>query len=166
MGVKMLVMFLLVSASAADDVLGVLRLAGETPLLQFRLEDGSSVVLLEGGSEEYLVVRTGTLDNLLFQYPENPDASSWGLFTYSFYFRGGGPWNEGLDLNSLTFTDEGVTYALFEDYYIVDGSMQVGLRIEYPDGSSTELTAVEGSPEGSLLPFRTSYPVRRDYRVP
>ncbi len=154
--------FVLVSVSTADDVLGVLRLAGETPLFQFRLEDGSYVVLLEGGSEDYLVLRTGTLDSLLFQYPEVPDGSSWDMFLYSFYFRGGGPWNEGLDLNSLTFTAEGVEYAVYEDYYAGDGSLQVGLRIEYPDGTS-DLRAVEGSVQGSLIPFRTAYPVGRDY---
>ncbi|MBN2608163.1 MAG: hypothetical protein JXA64_03525 [Candidatus Fermentibacteraceae bacterium] len=158
----MLLLFPLANVCAADDVLGVLRLAGEAPLFQFRLEDGSYVVLLEGGSEDHLVLRTGTPDSLLFQYPENPDGTSWDLFLYTFYFRGGGPWNEGLDLNSLTFTAEGVEYTLYEDYYAGDGSLQFGLRIVYPDGA-TDLRAVESSLQGSLIPFRTAYPVRREY---
>lgn len=157
-----LILFLIVTTVSADDVLGALSLEGETSLLRFRLSDGSTVALLEGGSEDYLVLRTGTPDSILFQFPGELDDGSWDLFLYSFYFRGGGPWNEGLDLNSLAFTDGEIEYTLFEDYYLVDGSMQAGLRIEYPDGSTTELKAVEGSLDGSLLPFRTSYPVRRD----
>lgn len=163
LAVACLVLFLVAASVSADSVLGALSHEGETILLRFRVSDGSTVALLEGGSEDYLVLRTGTPDSTLFQFPLDPDDESWDLFRYSFYFRGGGPWNEGLDLNSLTFADGEITYTVFEDYHLADGSMQAGLRIEYPDGTTTELQAVEGSLEGSLLPFRTSYPVRRDY---
>ncbi|MCD4702236.1 MAG: hypothetical protein K8S24_10315 [Candidatus Aegiribacteria sp.] len=56
-----------------------------------------------GEEDEYLIYRFGTADSIEFQYPLIPDSSSWKLFEYELYFRGGGPGKLGTGLSQLPF---------------------------------------------------------------
>jgi hypothetical protein len=55
---------------------------------------------------DYIVYRFGTKDKIKLEFPENK-ADSWSKFTYSYYLRGGGAENEGMDLNYLSFENGG-----------------------------------------------------------
>ncbi|NOS86384.1 MAG: hypothetical protein HOP31_14700, partial [Ignavibacteria bacterium] len=82
---------------------------GETEIFRFKTNAGKTAVICKGGDESYLVYRFGTNSKIELQYPAELNESSWELFTYSNYFRGGGMENEGMDLNYLTFINNGYT---------------------------------------------------------
>lgn len=105
--------------------------------------------------ESYIVYRYGTKNKIEFEYPKEKK-DSWLKFKYSYFMRGGGPENEGLDLNYLKFENNGIKYIVYEEYSASDDSKKYGIRIE----NSKINTDIRGDPKsvvGSLIDFRFKY---------
>jgi hypothetical protein len=97
-----------------------------------------------------------------FEFPA-PTMDSWQKFTYSYYLRGGGEENEGLDLNYLCFVFGKYKYVIYETYSAADDKTNCGIKII--DSRTNERTEIEGDPksiEGSLIDFRNSELIQRD----
>jgi hypothetical protein len=141
-------------AQAADDPL---RRGNERTVFSFRLKNSSKhVSILESTDEEnpYLVYRFGTATAVELEFPKDKKNSR-DKFAYWGYMRGGGPENEGLDLNSLAFTGNGWQYVVYDDYAAVDESQNVGVRvIRLKDCKVTELVGRPESKTGSLSDLR------------
>jgi hypothetical protein len=56
---------------------------------------------------------------------------------YSSYFRGGGPGNEGLDLQALTFVNGDARYEVYQEYTAVENTTHVGIRVTVGDSGGT-----------------------------
>lgn len=150
------ILYLLILAACAPSeiVSEILPQLEETVIFSFSLEDGRQVYLFTGENDEYLAFSLGTADSLEYQYPAEPDSTSWQLFDYSCYLRGGGPGNMGMDLNWLTFEIDGTIYTLYDEYCSEDESRSAGLRMESSDNGEVDLEAIPASVTGSLLPLR------------
>jgi len=135
---------------------------GETEIFRFKTNSGKTAVICKGENESYLVYRFGTNSNIELQYPAEPGESSWQLFIYSYYFRGGGKENAGLDLNYLTFTNNGYTYRLYQEYSAEDNSESAGIIVTDKDMKETDIKAVKKSVKGSLIDLRYTEKVKRD----
>ena len=87
---------------------------------------------------------------------EFPDESEGGneLFTYSFYLRGGGAENEGMDLNELCFERDGLLYCLYDNYISAQEVHEAFLVIRDANGRIEEIHGLPGSISGSLVPLR------------
>jgi hypothetical protein len=130
-----------------------LSLEGELVVFSFGTADGKVLSLCVGEGEEYIVYRFGTQDEVELQYPADPGPDSWDHFHYSFYFRGGGPENEGMDLQYLGFENRDVTYTVYDEYYSPDETISVGVRV-VADGKEVDIRGISGTRYGSLSDLR------------
>lgn len=98
-----------------------------------------------------------------FSKPNEPDLEikddlmdSISIFTYSFYFRGGGINNAGLDLNYISFANKESNYTIYSEYTAEDEITSVGIKIS--NSNNTIISDTKGiykTVQGSLVsPFR------------
>jgi hypothetical protein len=109
--------------------------------------------------KSYIVYRYGTKEKIELEYPKDKK-DSWSKFKYTYYFRGGGPENEGIDLNYLIFNNNGYTYTIFQEYYSVEGRTKCGLRIE--NSNKIEIKGDIKSAIGTLVDFRYNNKITGD----
>ncbi|WP_313133269.1 hypothetical protein [Anaerocolumna sp.] len=128
---------------------------GEKVVFGFRVADSKkSVSICMADDESYIVYRFGTMDNIELEFPEDRE-NSFIYFTYSYYLRGGGVENAGLDLNSFKFSNGGYQYQVYNDYDAEAGIKAVGIRVtEEKTGKETDIAGDSNTVIGSMLPFR------------
>jgi hypothetical protein len=111
--------------------------------------------------ESYLVYRYGKPDNVELEFPTKFE-DSWSQFVYSFYMRGGGPKNAGMDLNYLRFINNEYQYTIFDEYYSEDDSQKSGIWIEnLKTHSVLELQSTPQTVLGSLVRLRDNEKIRK-----
>ena len=128
----------------------------EEILFSFKAENSDKIlsVCISKTAQEYIVYRFGTKEKVELEFPEDK-ADSWSQFVYSYYLRGGGKENEGMDMNYLMFENGGYEYEIYQEYTAVDESTKVGVRIK--DKSTKKETDIKGLPDtlnGSLIGLR------------
>lgn len=154
---KLIVILMLMTTSSA---FAQLIKKGETEIFRFKTKSGKTAVICKG--ESYLVYRFGTSSNIELQYPTELNEGSWQLFTYSYYFRGGGKENAGMDLNYLSFNNNGYNYKLYQEYSAEDNSETAGIIVTDKDLKETNIKAAKNSVKGSLIDLRYTDKVKRD----
>ena len=124
---KILIPFLLLTpllASAQD-----FKLQNEAIILEFETTKGKKLVVAIDSNEEYLVYRYGSKDSVELQFPADL-STSWNSFHHSWYLRGGGTQNEGMDLDYLYFDRGDYRYVIFQEYYSTSGStFEYGIKV-------------------------------------
>jgi hypothetical protein len=125
-------LLLLLAAAVADaQAVDPLRHAGETTILAFKMVESAKWVSLcksDDSSNAYIAYRYGVPTKVELDYPERlPE--SWRAFEYSFYLRGGGASNEGLDLNYVSFQIGDWKYVIYQEYSAETDSTAVGVRL-------------------------------------
>lgn len=156
---KLIVILMLITASSA---FAQLIKKGETEIFRFKTKGGKTAVICKGESDSYLVYRFGTSSNIELQYPSELNEGSWQLFTYSYYFRGGGKENAGMDLNYLSFNNNGYNYKLYQEYSAEDNSEAAGIIVTDKDLKETNIKAAKNTVKGSLIDLRYTDKVKRD----
>lgn len=144
------ILFLVISFPAFAQLIK----KGESEIFRFKTNGGKTAVICKGENESYLVYRFGTNSNVELQYPAELNELSWQLFAYSYYFRGEGKENAGLDLNYLTFTNNGYTYKIYQEYSSEDNSEKAGVIVTSMDINDTDFKAVKNTIKGSLIDLR------------
>ena len=140
-------------------VFGLFPLATHTPLcnlnetviLSFITKNNKITSICVSTDQSYIVYRYGQKNKIELEFPADKK-DSWLKFKYSYYFRGGGADNEGLDLNYLTFTNNDFKYTIYEEYSATDNSTIYGIRIKNINNKKT--FEIVGNPEnviGSLV---------------
>lgn len=152
------ILFLVISFPAFAQLIK----KGESEIFRFKTNGGKTALICKGENESYLVYRFGTNSNVELQYPAELNELSWQLFTYSYYFRGGGKENAGLDLNYLTFTNNGYTYKIYQEYSAEDNSENAGIIVTDNDMKETDIKAVKKSVKGSLIDLRYTEKVKKN----
>jgi len=156
MKIKLILLLFIFSAPVFSQLIQ----DGEEVIFSFKLKSGKSAVLLKGENESYLVYRFGTNKNIELEYPTELSAESWQKFTYSYYFRGGGKENAGLDLNYVAFENIGYSYKLYDEYSAEDDSRHTGVLVTDTEGKERDITGAKGSAVGSLVPLRYSEKIK------
>lgn len=139
-----------------------LLLKGETEVFRFKTKSGKSAVICTGENNSYIVYRFGTNKKVELEYPAAKNNDSWQLFTYSWYFRGGGKENAGLDLNYLTFENNGYVYKLYQEYSAEDNSESAGILVTGANKDETDFKAVKNSVKGSLIDLRYNDKIKKE----
>ena len=130
--------------------------SNEESIISFKTLNEKMVVLAKDTSNKYIVYRFGTIDTIEFKFPETSN-DSWRKFTYSFYLRGGGVENEGLDLNYIYFINGKNKYVIYQNYSAVDNNTTCGVKII--DIKSNEIIELVGDPKskvGNLTDLRNN----------
>lgn len=127
----------------------------EKVIYSFRTsKEQKAVSLCVNNEEDYIIFRYGTKEKIEIEYPDVLD-DSWNSFAYSYYLRGGGPENEGLDLNFITFKSKEYSYILYEKYYAPKDNHQYGLVIiNNHNGEEIDIPGSSDSVIGTLIDFR------------
>ena len=111
---------------------------------------------------DYIVYRFGTKDKVELEFPENK-ADSWNKFAYSYYLRGGGAANEGMDLNYLSFENGGYEYQIYQEYVAEDNTTNVGIKIiDKATNKETDIKGLSNSIEGSLINLRENKKIKTE----
>ncbi len=127
----------------------------EKVIYSFRTsKEQKAVSLCINDEEDYIIFRYGTKDKIEMEYPDILE-DSWNSFAYCYYLRGGGPENEGLDLNFITFKRNEYSYILYEKYYASKEVHQYGLSIiNNHNGEEKDIPGSSESVTGTLIDFR------------
>lgn len=137
-----------------------LIIENEKVLLSFQVSKSKKIMTLALSSNpEYIVYRFGSIDKIELEFPKDKN-NSWSQFTYSYYFRGGGPGNAGLDLNYLIFCNGDYTYTVYQEYSAEDDEQKVGIRIKNKKGEEFEIEGNSASIIGSLTDLRFNDRIR------
>jgi hypothetical protein len=86
------------------------------------------MVLAKDSSEQYIIYRYGTKNKIELEFPEKTK-ESWSKFTYSYYLRGGGSENEGLDLNNVSFYINDFNYIIYDSFSASNDKTSCGIKI-------------------------------------
>ncbi len=136
----------------------------EDVLFSFKLANSPKTlsVCVSKTQPDYIVYRFGSKDKIELEFPENK-ADSWSKFTYSYYLRGGGTGNEGMDLNYLTFENGGYEYQVYQEYTAKDNVTNVGVKITNKStNKETDIKGLSNSVEGSLINLRENEKIKTE----
>jgi hypothetical protein len=130
-------------------------LPNEIEIFSFETDKGKKLSICKDKADKYIVYRFGTKKKVELEYPSVKNKQSWEKFTFSSYFRGGGEENDGMDLNSLKFTNGGYEYEIYDDYTAEGEKTTVGVVVKQL--SNKKEVKIEGNPKtrkGSLVNLR------------
>ncbi|HEY8971304.1 MAG TPA: hypothetical protein VIM64_19505 [Puia sp.] len=128
----------------------------EMSIFSFHTQGGKYVMLAKDKDDAYIVYRYGTRDSIEFEYPEK-NKDSWKKFKYSYYLRGGGAKNEGMDLNYLYFTNNGYKYSIYDTYYAVNNRSAVGISVTNLKTNKTiDIKGAGNTRKGTMTDFRNN----------
>ena len=136
----------------------------EEVLFSFKIKDTNKVLSVCISKEEptYIVYRFGTKDNIELEFPQDKK-DSWNKFTYSYYLRGGGKQNIGLDLNHLSFQNGNYTYEVYEEYSAEQEMTSVGVKVtEKSTKKEFDIIGIDSSRIGSLIGLRSNNKIKKE----
>lgn len=134
----------------------------EDVLFSFKIANSnkSASICISKNQQDYIIYRFGTRDKIELVYPIKAE-NSWSLFTYSYYLRGGGTDNEGLDLNYLSFKNGGYTYEIYEEYSAESDKPIIGIKVTKQETSEeTNILGDSDSTKGSLISLRDNSKIK------
>jgi hypothetical protein len=140
-------------------------LQNEVLIFSFETQKGKKMVLAKDKNNEYIIYRFGTLKKIEFEFPDKT-IDSWNKFTYSFYLRGGGIENDGLDLNYINFRNNEYNYEIYETYYSVENETNYG--IEVTNLTNNKIVYIKGDKnkiKGTLMDFRNNNLIKKDVEI-
>jgi hypothetical protein len=129
-------------------------LPNEKLIYSFETQKGKKLVLAKDKNDKYIIYRFGSENKIEFEFPKKTK-ESWNLFKYSFYLRGGGIQNEGMDLNYIKFINGDYKYVIYDTYYAVENEKSIGIIItNLINNKITNIKGKEKTRKGDLMDFR------------
>jgi hypothetical protein len=126
----------------------------EEIILSFETKNGKKAVLAKDTMNLYIVYRYGTTNKVEFEFPDK-SKESWLRFKYSFYLRGGGTSNDGMDLNYIHFTNKNFNFTIYDTYNAIDMKSNVGIKVtNLTTNKTTDIKGIYKSKKGTLVDFR------------
>ena len=129
-------------------------LPNENVIFSFNTQNGKFITINKDKENRYIIYRFGTKDKVEFEYPDKLK-SSFTNFKYSYYLRGGGIQNAGMDCNYLYFVNGDFKYVIYDTYFSRDGKQNIGIKII--DLKSNKIIDIKGNRKtrkGMLIDFR------------
>lgn len=161
MKTKLIILFVLLSMSDLSYSQDYL-LPNEVNIYSFETKSGKKMTLAKDKKDKYIVYRFGTKSKIEFEYPKKIK-ESWGKFTYSFYLRGGGKINEGMDLNYVAFTNQNYKYVIYYTYFAVGEKVNIGVKIiDLKTKKTTDIKGDYKTLKGTLAGFRDNDLIKVD----
>ena len=136
----------------------------EEELFSFTTETNGKVSL--SLTRDSVLIYRNTSDGDFIHILEDDLKDDKEIFSYSYYLRGGGAENAGMDNNSVIFQVNKEKVEIFDDYYAEDDMYTVGLRIEnFNTKKSMEVRGDFATKKGSLVDFRNNglIPVKESF---
>lgn len=130
--------------------------SNEVLVFSFKTGKGKKVVLAKEKDDKYLVYRFGTKDKIEMEFPGDLK-NSWPKFKYSYYNRGGGISNAGMEIQNIIFENGGYKYVIYYNYSAEGDEQTVGVLVmNDATGKDTNIKGNVDTVEGSLMEIRES----------
>jgi len=130
-------------------------LPNEIEIFSFETDKGKKLSVCKDKADKYIIYRFGTKKKVELEYPSTKNKQSWEKFTFSYYFRGGGAENDGMDINSLIFTNGGFEYEVYDDYVAEGEKTTVGIHVkQLSNDKKTDIKGNVKTKKGSLINLR------------
>lgn len=157
--------FLTNITNAQDRIPSMYHLSNEEIIIAIQMNDGKIMTLCKDTADKYLLYRFGTKAKIELEFPSK-EHSSWNLFTYSYYLRGGGTQNAGLDLNYVYFERGGYRYIIFDTYDATEDQSEYGVKVE--NLKTGEIKVLPGKlmkTDSSLIDFRDNTLIQKSDKM-
>ncbi len=154
---KSLIIILFVTCFGQISISQTLVQKNETIIFSFKTTNKKEVIIIKNNIDKKVYYRFGTKNNIEFQFPSTKNNSSQKLI-YSFYIRGGGPSNEGMELNYINFINDNFQYVIYDTYYSIGNKQKIGVKVI--DLKSKKVTDIPGdlkTKKGTLTYFRDNH---------
>lgn len=126
----------------------------ETLVFSFTTKSGKKLVIAKRLEDNSIIYRFGTTKKIEMEYVGNKIGNDHKMY-YSYYLRGGGAGNEGMDLNYVHFTKAKITYVVYDTYYAMDNTSKIGIKvIDLSTNKTTDISGDNKTRKGSLTDFR------------
>ncbi|MDF3077254.1 MAG: hypothetical protein K0S09_1143 [Sphingobacteriaceae bacterium] len=126
----------------------------EKLIYSFTTTNNKKVVLAKDINDGYIVYRFGTSDKIELEYPQT-NKTSWKLFNYSHWLRGGGVMNEGMDLNYVHFIKGNYKYVIYDTYFALGSKSSIGIYvINLTTNKRVDIQGVKKTRKGTLTVLR------------
>lgn len=126
----------------------------EKVIFTFSTKDKKIMSVCADEDESYIIYRYGTKNKTDMEFPGDK-TGSWSQFKYSYYLRGGGADNEGIDINYLRFDFNGFYYSVYEEFSAADNKRECGIKIiNKTTAKETTIAGIPDSIGGSLAVLR------------
>jgi hypothetical protein len=127
---------------------------GEVTLYSFTTSKGKQVLLAKEKADKYIVYRFGSAGNVELEFPADK-SDSWQAFQYSYYLRGGGPANAGMELNYVYFSRSGFRYIIYDNYFSESDEYHTGIRVINLETEKTvNIKGVYNTRQGNMASLR------------
>ena len=136
-----------------------LVLPNEKVVFSFQTKKGKTMNIVIDNEQRYMAYRYGTEDHIELQFPSVLE-NTFSQFTYSYYMRGGGPENDGVDLNHLVFSGAAGRFTVYSEQHYEDDKeiRRVGIRVtNLKTGKEREIPGRIRTVKGSLIEFRPGW---------
>lgn len=138
-------------------------LPNEETIFSFETKNGKIMSLVKDKKNEYIQYRFGNKNHVEMEFPAARTKESWKQFTYSSYHRGGGKQNAGMDLNYLSFTNNGYKYLLFRSHYAEDESLSTGVTVTDSKGKETDIAGIYKTIKGCMCNLEETEVNKEDF---
>ena len=118
--------------------------------MSFATQAKKIISVCRGAKDGYLVYRFGSPGKIELQFPARLDASSWKQFNFEGRRRGGGKANAGFFDYTLSFSNGGARYDIYQLEYSEEGTYGIGANIT-AGGKTVSLKGIKKSQQGSLI---------------
>lgn len=104
-------------------------LPNEEIIYSFETKNGKKMSLVKDKTNKYIQYRFGTKTKVEMEFPKERTKESWKQFHYNSYMRGGGKDNAGMEVDNLSFKNNGYEYLLFRTYHAEGEDFSAGIII-------------------------------------
>ncbi|MFN8244695.1 MAG: hypothetical protein U0X40_11630 [Ferruginibacter sp.] len=133
----------------------------EELVFTFLLKNKKRVTVAMEKDGQYIVYRFGLPAKLELEYPKNPGESSWQLFSFRGYNRGGGKANAAMSYAFLTFTNNGIDYEVYDTWDSEEDAVHCGVTVTIK-GKTTDLPGLVKTRKGYLLNLSDNEKIKKE----
>lgn len=137
-------------------------LPNEEVIYSFETKNGKKMSLVKDKTNKYIQYRFGTKNKVEMEFPAERTKESWKKFHYNSYWRGGGIQNAGMEIDNLSFNNNGYDYLLFRTYHAEGEVYTAGIIIKDKKGKETRIKGNYKTVEGCICNLQDTGMIERE----
>lgn len=141
---------------------GQYLLPNEEVIYSFETKNGKKMSLVKDKTNKYIQYRFGTKTKIEMEFPAEKTKESWKKFHYNSYWRGGGIQNAGMEVDNLSFKNNGYEYLLFRTYHAEGEDYSAGIIITDSKGKETRINGNYKTVKGCICNLEETRMIQKE----
>lgn len=137
-------------------------LPNEEVIYSFETKNGKKMSLVKDKTNTYIQYRFGTKTKVEMEFPAEKTKESWKKFHYNSYMRGGGIQNAGMEVDNLSFKNNGYEYLLFRTYHAEGEDYSAGIIITDGKGKETRINGNYKTVKGCICSLEETGMIQKE----